>query len=91
MWQQRGDQFGKFEEQGWIQVPIPMVASARCTLEAVTMKVTGVTEEINMPAPSAITLGWSWLQSTRALEVVGCLVELEDAGLGDDEKYCTST
>ena len=91
MRQQRGDKFGKFEERGWIQtsVPVTVVASTRYTLEAVTMRVAGVAEGINMPAPSAVALGWSWLQSARALEVTGCLVGWRTWDW--DEKYCAST
>ena len=75
MWQQRGDQFGKFEKWGWVQTSVPVVASTQCVLEAMNIKVASVAEGINMPAPSVITLGWSWLQSMRAPKVTGCLVK----------------
>ena len=36
---------------------VPVVASAQCAPEAMTKKVAGMAEGINMPAPSVIALG----------------------------------
>ena len=52
MQQQRGDQFGKFEKQEWIQASVPVVASTQCTLEAVITKVASMADGINMPLAS---------------------------------------